>query len=95
MSFSELAVAFGLLAPLILGIIGLIDKRIPVKNKPPEEKKEQVVMGTPVSHDYAGELIAELRQDIKDLKEQRKQEAIRADKAEAERDAYKKIVEGK
>lgn len=66
MSFSEVAIAIGLLTPLILGILAFVEKLLSRKTKSPDKDEEpKVVQGMPVAVDsFADQLIAELRRDI-------------------------------
>jgi hypothetical protein len=80
MSFSEAAVAIGLLTPLILGILAFIEKFINRKKvEPPRKDEPEVSKGMPVGLDFASEYIEEIKAD-------------RA-KAEKERDFYKAQIE--
>lgn len=80
MSFSEAAVAIGLLTPLILGILAFLEKFLNRKKvEPPKANEAEVSKGLPVGMDYAGEYIQELKTDRK--------------KAEDERDFYKAQLE--
>lgn len=72
LSFQELAIAIGLLTPLILGILAFVEKFIH-KKKEPEKEEPKVVQGMTVPMDtnpYADQLIIELREEIKHLRSQ-------------------------
>jgi hypothetical protein len=93
LSLSEIAVAIGLLTPLVLGVLAFVDKRLPGHKTTKAEKREDanedsVLQGLPVKVDFAAELVKELREDARQANE-------RATKAEAERDAYKRLAEGR
>lgn len=65
-SFQELAIAIGLLTPLILGILAFIEKFVHRKKEPDTEEKPKVVQGMTVAveNPYADQLIGELRREI-------------------------------
>ena len=90
MSFSEAAVAIGLLTPLILGILAFIEKWANRKKVPePKEDEPKVVMGQTVGVDYAKELMEELKKD-RDKAEADAREAIKQrDYYKAQLDIYK------
>jgi len=89
MSFSEAAVAIGLLTPLILGILAFIEKWANRKKVEPKEDEPKVVMGQTVGVDYAKELMEELKRD-RDKAEADAREAIKQrDYYKAQLDIYK------
>jgi hypothetical protein len=74
MSFQEWAVAFGLLTPLVLGILAFIEKFLHKKKEPETEQQPAVVQGmTVATNSYVDELIAQLK---KDLAEEKQENAI-------------------
>jgi len=64
MTFSEVAVAIGLLTPLVLGILAFVEKFINRKKSSGLDGGPSVVQGmTVATESYADRLIAELTED--------------------------------
>lgn len=94
MSFSEVAVAIGLLTPLVLGILAFIEKWRNAKKKDVEPADGQtIVQGMTVPVDYAADLITELRRD-RTVAERERDEAIkRAERLQIQLDTLRMLDE--
>lgn len=70
MTLGEFAAAAALLTPLVLGLAALAKdiffRKDKDKKTEPSEQSEEIVQGMTIPTDYAGELITELRREIRE-----------------------------
>ncbi len=91
MNFQELAVALGLLTPLILGIIASVEKFANRKNPEDDETEQEIVQGMPVAVDYVAELIAEYKADKTKAERERDEALMELRMVKAQLDAYRSL----